>query len=113
MGDPERIADAERSIWAMVELLRDRQVADRERDSVRGAAARLAKQLGEFADVRDGPTAVTTSFERLRTLHKAAEKRMACDAGFKRFAEFTLAGLRERRAKRGWREHPLELLLNW
>jgi hypothetical protein len=101
-GNPEKVDDALRRIWALVEMMRDRN-DQRERDSVRNASKRLAKKVA---------TDIDASWEHLRTVYYRAEKRRAEDPAFASFADETLAGLRERRTVRGWDCYPLDLLLN-
>lgn len=118
-GDAADALAAERSIWAMVEMMRDRQMTGRPRASARDACKRLAARVGmprrygavvNGVLVPDNSIETGASGERLRGLYKQAQSRMKADAAFAREAEQTLSDLRERRAERGWGEHPLDLL---
>jgi hypothetical protein len=79
--------------WASVEFLRDR-AGNLERDSVRGACRRLAKEMtGYFIK--------PPSASNLKNLHGVAVARIAAEADFKRECEDLLAKLRAQRDKMG------------
>ena len=98
-GDPERVETAMRCVWALLEMARDSKTGPRL--TVRNASKRLAEKIG------GGTILKGWSAERLH-----AQKRRATDPAFASFADDELAGLRERRAERGWNWHPLSLLLD-
>jgi hypothetical protein len=101
-GDPEKIEEALRCVWVLVELMRDRRRGG-ERYRVREASRRLAEKIKKE---------IVTSGERLRHLHMDAEKRRAIDPYFATYADQELARVRQSRTVRGWNRHPLDLLLN-
>ena len=93
-----------RCVWAFLEMARDSKTGPRL--TVRNASKRLAEKIG------GGTILKGWSAERLRHVYMDAQKRRATDPAFASFADDELAGLRERRAERGWNWHPLSLLLD-
>ena len=98
-GRPALATDNYIGIWVLVEAMRDRQHSQ-DRNSVRGAVARLKNRLG--------PSVIVT--DTVRKAYERAARLMQSDPYMASCAEADLEGYRKRREERGWNSYPLDLL---